>query len=147
MTEQTRQTEREERMHQDERRLSSDEPEGDAERTDAPESGASAPAPRGEQSEGAGAGDERAPLLASGDAEGFRQRWENLQTGFVDQPREMVEQADELVAELMQRLSAGFSEKRTELETQWEKGDDVSTEELRVALTRYRSFFNRLLSA
>jgi hypothetical protein len=147
MTEERRQTERQEPMQEDERRLSSDEPEGAAEPTAAPESGDSAPAPRGEQGEGAGAGEERAPLLASGDAEGFRQRWENLQTGFVDQPREMVEQADELVAELMHRLSAGFSEKRNELETHWEKGDDVSTEELRVALTRYRSFFNRLLSA
>jgi hypothetical protein len=146
MTEQRRQME-EEPVQEDERRLSSDEPEGAAEPTAARESGYSTPAPRGEQGEGAGAGAERAPLLPSGDAEGFRQRWENLQTGFVDQPREMVEQADELVAELMQRLSAGFSEKRNELETHWEKGDDVSTEELRVALTRYRSFFNRLLSA
>jgi hypothetical protein len=134
-------------MQEDERRLSSDEREGVAEPTAARESGYSTPAARGEQGEGGGAGEERAPLLPSGDAEGFRQRWENLQTGFVDQPREMVEQADELVAELMQRLSAGFSEKRNELETHWEKGDDVSTEELRVALTRYRSFFNRLLSA
>ena len=88
-----------------------------------------------------------APLLASGDAEGFRHRWEDLQAGFVDRPREMVEQADELVGELMQQLSAGFSAKRGELEAQWEKGEDVSTEDLRVALTRYRSFFNRLLSA
>lgn len=91
--------------------------------------------------------DERAPLLARGDAEGFRQRWESLQAGFVDEPRQMVEQADELVEELMQRLSAGFADKRNELEAQWEKGDDASTEDLRVALTRYRSFFNRLLSA
>jgi hypothetical protein len=91
--------------------------------------------------------EERAPLLAGKDAESFRQRWENLQTGFVDQPREMVEQADDLVGELMEQLSAGFSEKRSNLEAQWEKGDDVSTEDLRVALTRYRSFFNRLLSA
>jgi hypothetical protein len=91
--------------------------------------------------------DERAPLLASNDAQGFRQRWENLQAGFIDEPRQVVEQADELVEELMQRLSSGFADKRTELEEQWEKGDDVSTEDLRVALTRYRSFFNRLLSA
>lgn len=95
----------------------------------------------------AGQKEERAPLLASGDAEGFRHRWEDLQAGFVDRPREVVEQANELVGELMQQLSAEFSEKRGELEAQWEKGEDVSTEDLRVALTRYRSFFNRLLSA
>ena len=104
-------------------------------------------APMQTQAEAAGHEDERAPLLASGDAEGFRRRWEDLQAGFVDQPREMVEQANELVGELMQQLSSGFNEKRSELEAQWEKGEDVSTEELRVALTRYRSFFNRLLSA
>jgi hypothetical protein len=91
--------------------------------------------------------EERAPLLGSSDAEDFRQRWENLQAGFVDEPRQMVEQADELVGELMQQLSAGFADKRNKLEEHWEKGDDVSTEDLRVALTRYRSFFNRLLSA
>jgi hypothetical protein len=88
-----------------------------------------------------------APLLAGKDAESFRQRWEDLQTGFVDQPREMVEQADDVVGERMEQLSAGFREERSSLETQWEKGDDFSTEDLRVALTRYRSFFNRLLSA
>jgi hypothetical protein len=92
-------------------------------------------------------GEERAPLLPGDDAQGFRQRWQNLQGEFVDQPREVVEQADELVSELMETISTSFSEKRSSLEAQWERGDDVSTEDLRVALTRYRSFFNRLLSA
>jgi hypothetical protein len=92
-------------------------------------------------------GQEPAPLLGSADAKDLRQRWESLQAGFVDEPRQMVEQADELVGELMQQLTAGFADKRGELEAQWEKGEDVSTEDLRVALTRYRSFFNRLLSA
>jgi hypothetical protein len=92
-------------------------------------------------------GDERAPLLADEESERFRGRWEELQAGFVDRPREMVEEADDLVGELMQRLTASFSEERSSLEAQWEKGEDVSTEDLRVALTRYRSFFNRLLSA
>lgn len=95
----------------------------------------------------AGQDEEQAPLLAGKDAEDFRHRWEHLQAGFVDRPREVVEQADELVGELMQQLSAGFGERRSALEAQWEKGEDVSTEDLRVALTRYRSFFNRLLSA
>jgi hypothetical protein len=91
--------------------------------------------------------DERAPLFSKDESERFRQRWESLQAGFVDQPRQMVEDADELVNDLIQQLTAGFKDKRSSLEAQWEKGEDVSTEELRVVLTRYRSFFNRLLSA
>jgi hypothetical protein len=71
-----------------------------------------------------------------------------VQSEFVDQPREAVEQADRLVADLMQSLAAQFSETRTGLESQWnDSEDDVSTEDLRVAMTRYRSFFERLLSA
>ena len=88
-----------------------------------------------------------APLLPEDQGERFRARWEEIQTGFVDRPRESVEQADALVADLMQRLAAGFSNERSRLERQWDGGDDVSTEDLRVALTRYRSFFQRLLSA
>jgi hypothetical protein len=89
---------------------------------------------------------DREPLLTSDQAEHYRQRWEKIQTSFVDEPRASVEQADALVADLMQRLAAIFSEEREQLETQWDSGDDVSTEDLRVALTRYRSFFDRLLS-
>jgi hypothetical protein len=87
------------------------------------------------------------PLLPSDQTERYRGRWQEIQAGFVDEPRASVEQADTLVADLMQRLAAGFSEERERLETQWDKGDDVSTEDLRIALTRYRSFFDRLLSA
>jgi hypothetical protein len=87
------------------------------------------------------------PLLPDNQTEGFTLRWQELQTEFVDRPRESVEQADALVADLMRRLAAGFADERERLEAQWDRGDDVSTEELRVALTRYRSFFDRLLSA
>lgn len=87
------------------------------------------------------------PLLPDDESEGFTTRWRDIQTGFVDEPRDSVAQADALVAELMQRLAAGFSEERQRLEGQWDRGDEVSTEDLRVALTRYRSFFERLLSA
>jgi hypothetical protein len=58
-----------------------------------------------------------------------------------------VEKADNLVATTMKRLTDTFAEVRSKLESQWDRGDDVSTEDLRVALTRYRSFFDRLLSA
>ena len=93
-------------------------------------------------------GDATAPLLPEGRSDRFEQRWHDIQAGFVDEPRQAVEQADTLVAELMRELAAGFSETRSKLEAQWDnEGDDVSTEDLRVALTRYRSFFNRLLSA
>ena len=96
---------------------------------------------------GADRGEEWAPLFGPDQAEGFRQRWEELQVGFVDRPQQVVEQADDLVSQLMQQLTAGFRERRSQLEAQWSRGDEVSTEDLRVALTRYRSFFNRLLSA
>jgi ElaB/YqjD/DUF883 family membrane-anchored ribosome-binding protein len=99
-----------------------------------------------QQSDKAGRDNDRVPLFATDDVERFRQRWESLQSSFVDQPRQTVEEADNLVNDLMRQLTAGFGEKRSQLEAQWEQGDEVSTEDLRVALTRYRSFFNRLLS-
>lgn len=86
------------------------------------------------------------PLLPHDQAERYRNDWQQIQSGFVDEPRKSVEEADRLVADLMQRLAAIFSEEREQLENQWDSGDDVSTEDLRVALTRYRSFFDRLLS-
>jgi hypothetical protein len=90
---------------------------------------------------------ERGPLFREDQSERFRGRWQEIQTAFVDEPRESVAKADALVAELMQELAASFSDERQRLESQWEGGDDVSTEDLRVALTRYRSFFDRLLTA
>jgi len=90
---------------------------------------------------------DREPLFAGDQRERFTSRWHDIQTSFVDQPRDSVAEADTLVADLMQRLAANFSQERERLEAQWDRGDDVSTEDLRVALTRYRSFFDRLLSA
>jgi hypothetical protein len=93
------------------------------------------------------AGTDHEPLFPSDQSDRFTARWQEIQTSFVDHPREAVAEADTLVADLMQRLAASFSQERERLETQWDRGDDVSTEELRVALTRYRSFFDRLLHA
>jgi hypothetical protein len=76
----------------------------------------------------------------------FRSQWGKLQAGFVDEPRRTVEGADKLVAAVMQRLADGFASERSGLENQWESGDNVSTEDLRIALQRYRSFFDRLLT-
>ncbi len=86
------------------------------------------------------------PLFAQTDALDLRSRWEKIQIGFVDEPRQAVEQADELVAGAMKRLVAVFATERQKLEAEWDKTDNVSTEDLRVALRRYRSFFDRLLS-
>ena len=86
------------------------------------------------------------PLFPSGEATSFRTRWSEAQTSFVDEPRHAVEQADGLVAEMMQRLAKVFADERSTLEEQWSRGDDISTEDLRVALQRYRAFFDRLLS-
>lgn len=90
--------------------------------------------------------DRPTPLFASEAAEGYRSRWQGVQADFVDDPRHAVEQADALVAGLMKDLAQTFADERTGLEQQWDRGDDVSTEDLRVALQRYRSFFDRLLS-
>jgi hypothetical protein len=87
-----------------------------------------------------------APLFHTEELGGFRTRWEAIQTGFVDEPRSAVEQADSLVSEMMKRLSEVFADERKTLEAQWGRGDNVSTEDLRIALKRYRSFFERLLS-
>jgi hypothetical protein len=87
-----------------------------------------------------------APLFPANELEELRNRWSGVQTAFVDEPRRAVEQADGLVASAMKRLAEVFAEERSELEQQWDRGDNVSTEDLRIALQRYRSFFHRLLS-
>jgi hypothetical protein len=86
------------------------------------------------------------PLFAQNDTLAFRSRWEKIQIGFVDEPRKAVVEADELVANAIKRLAEVFAGERQKLEVEWDKSDKVSTEDLRLALHRYRSFFNRLLS-
>jgi hypothetical protein len=90
---------------------------------------------------------EVASLLPQADETHLRARWEEIQTRFVDDPRQAVEDADALVAGVMKRMAEGFAQAREQLEGQWSRGEDVGTEDLRVALQRYRSFFQRLLSA
>jgi hypothetical protein len=99
-----------------------------------------------EAARNAPASQERAPLFPDTELGDFRHRWQNVQAGFVDDPRTAVRQADELVASVMKRLADVFAEERSRLEHDWDKGGDVSTEDLRQALQRYRSFFDRLLS-
>jgi hypothetical protein len=87
-----------------------------------------------------------APLFSAEEAKDFRARWDAIQVSFVDEPRPVVEQADNLVAVAMKRLAEMFAAERARLEGQWDRGGNVSTEDLRLALRRYRSFFGRLLS-
>jgi len=89
---------------------------------------------------------EHTQLFAREDTERFRSDWQQIQTGFVDEPRKAVEGADQLVGRTITRLAEGFAQERSKLEEQWSRGDDVSTEDLRLALQRYRSFFDRLLT-
>ena len=85
-------------------------------------------------------------LFPENESRDFHKRWTDIQTAFVDEPRHAVEQADELVAEVIKRLADSFARERSRLEGQWGRGDNVSTEDLRVALQRYRAFFDRLLN-
>jgi hypothetical protein len=88
---------------------------------------------------------ESVPLFSESETGEFRSQWIKIQTCFVDEPRGTVKDADKLVSAVMQRLAEGFANERSGLESQWDRGDNVSTEDLRVALQRYRSFFDRLL--
>lgn len=85
-------------------------------------------------------------LFGRADTEGYRTRWSAIQTGFVDEPRRAVEEADALVAEVIRRLAEGFADERRGLEAEWDRNERVSTEDLRRAMQRYRSFFERLLT-
>jgi hypothetical protein len=85
-------------------------------------------------------------LFADDNLTVLRSRWDDVQTAFVDDPTKCVQEADALVAEVVEQLTAGFSDARSRLESQWARGEDVSTEDLRLALRRYREFFERLLA-
>jgi flagellar biosynthesis GTPase FlhF len=87
-----------------------------------------------------------APLFNEQEVNQLRTRWNDVQASFVDEPRSAVTEGDKLVESAMHRLSEIFTSERTKLEQQWDRGGDVSTKDLRQALQRYRSFFNRLLS-
>ena len=85
-------------------------------------------------------------LFADGDLSDLRLRWTEVQSAFVDDPRDCVQKADGLVADVVEKVTSGFSGARSHLEEQWGRGEDVSTEDLRLALKRYREFFERLLT-
>lgn len=86
------------------------------------------------------------PLFPDDELHNFRARWDSVQTSFVDEPRKAVEDADSLVANVVKRIAEQFANERETLEKQWDRGDNVNTEDLRQALKRYRAFFDRLLA-
>jgi hypothetical protein len=90
--------------------------------------------------------DESTPLFADQEVDRFRQDWQGIQIAFVDDPKRAVSEADELVAAVIQSLASTFASHKSELESQWQQGE-AATEDLRVALRQYRSFFNQLLSS
>ena len=130
----------------DEKRLTTDELASAARRRERGTEGIAHPVERDEVREPSNRDSELSPLFSNEEESDFRNRWKDIQTGFVDEPRQSVEQADELIAKLLQRLAESFAEQRSHLEQQWEKSESASTEDLRLALRRYRSFFDRLLS-
>ncbi|WP_234835041.1 RodZ family helix-turn-helix domain-containing protein [Mycolicibacterium stellerae] len=103
-----------------------------------------AQAPVDDPVETAGSSDQM--LFADGELTDMRSRWTEVQSAFVDDPRDCVQKADSLVADVVDKLTAGFSGARAHLEEQWSRGEEVSTEDLRIALKRYREFFERLLA-
>jgi hypothetical protein len=108
---------------------------------------ADAPIARDEPARGEPNDDRLEPLFEADREDDLRERWHALQARFVDEPRDTVSAADSLVAELLRDLAQSFDSARARLEQQWSSGEDVSTEDLRLTLQRYRSFFERLLEA
>ena len=110
----------------------------------AQEAGATPPKQTAESTATAGSPDRT--LFADGDLTDLRLRWTEVQSAFVDDPRDCVQKADGLVADVVDKLTTSFSGARAHLEEQWSRGEEVSTEDLRIALKRYREFFERLLA-
>jgi hypothetical protein len=85
-------------------------------------------------------------VMESDEVEDLRERWIAIQSGFIDEPRRSVAEADRLVADVTDRIVRSFEDERARLEEVWESGQDITTEDLRVTLQRYRAFFDRLLT-
>jgi hypothetical protein len=111
----------------------------------APISATDEPAPNSSSTAESGKPSDRS-LFTDNDLSSLRSRWDDVQVGFVDDPKDCVQKADALVADVVQQLTTGFSDARSRLEEQWARGEEASTEELRQALKRYRQFFERLLA-
>jgi hypothetical protein len=104
------------------------------------------PGPVAEDSRIEGESSSTTELFADDELAGLRARWNQVQAGFVDDPRDCVQRADGLVSDVVGQLTSGFTEACSRLEQHWGRGEEASTEDLRVALRRYRDFFERLLA-
>jgi len=104
------------------------------------------PAPNGQPASPNGQQSQHNQLFPQDELQNFRSRWDQVQTSFVDEPRAAVEQADSLVANIVKRIAEQFASEREQLEGQWDRGENINTEDLRQALKRYRAFFDRLLA-
>ena len=120
--------------------------EKDATPADTPQADAASSADRSPADTAARSGEALEPLFTPDLAETYRLRWTSIQSGFVDDPRQAVRGGDELVAQIMTNLANTFADERHRVEAQLDATGEGSTEELRVTLRRYRSFFERLLS-
>jgi hypothetical protein len=118
----------------------------DQQQTPQPASVAGDPAAAASDAPARGVKEGPTPLLDGTQLEATIRRWKDIQAAFVDEPQQAVQDADALVADLMQGLAQVFAAERQHLEAQWSRGNQASTEDLRVSLQRYRSFFQRLLS-
>jgi hypothetical protein len=89
---------------------------------------------------------EEGSLVGTHQMEDLRGRWAGIQSSFVDDPRKAVQEADALVSSAIKQIEDSFRDQRAQLEQRWSKGDDASTEDLRIVVQSYRAFFDRLLS-
>jgi hypothetical protein len=94
----------------------------------------------------AGEEDDGVPFWGNGQVDDLRSQWTDIQTGFVDDPRKAVQQADQLLETTLHSLTDNFNNRRSALQRDWERNKDLSTEDLRVAMKRYRSFLEGLLT-
>jgi hypothetical protein len=84
-------------------------------------------------------------FFSPNEADGFRARWESIQVGFVDDPRTSVQSAAQLIGDAMKRLSEEVATERRKFETSSRRENGKATEEMRLLLRRYRSFFKHLM--
>lgn len=119
---------------------------GTAQRQDSPAGDATTSAATARHAQNTDAQKQHEALFPSERALDFRTRWDSVQTAFVDEPRQSVTQADALVGEMLDQLAQTFRTQRESLEQSWDKKEGTSTEDLRTALRRYRTFFERLLT-
>jgi CHAD domain-containing protein len=134
------------RTDADEPKKSSVDTENSLDTVDTEEAGTRSGAHTAHTADRRAASEDAPPLFEAEAVTSFRGRWQDVQTGFVDDPRRAVRDADELVAAVISALASSFAEHKGELEAQWRDGEPA-TEELRVALRRYRSFFDQLIGS